>query len=363
MPVIARFSPPGFANDLTATNQEAWSRFLSERFFARSKAGDPAKNDGPRNQFFDPTSDEVAGTMVEKLITWTAFPRQVTLASNGDVQRWKKADSTRALQDEYCEWSVHRDANGKILWIDFTSEGPEYWQVMAQLQPETVLELYCKHISANIDRHDLFPADVYEPLNRWNNSTSNGAMHLIQRANTLGAEIELAGGASIVRRRNGELVTNVQDLINCSQYGAPMRHSDPHIGAEVNLLARAGHLVSLADPVGLFIHSCDFSGFTMPTGLVTPDQCWHIVRGTAERPLRVRFAPPAGEQFTVSDIQIDGNPIDYGGQIADKISIALAGWASPDMDHLQTIDGCRATAAEPLFTGAAAPTEWLSRRR
>jgi hypothetical protein len=36
--------------------------------------------------------------------------------------------------------------------------------------------------------------------NTWNNSIANGAMHLIQRNNTLTAEIGLAAGASLVWR-------------------------------------------------------------------------------------------------------------------------------------------------------------------
>lgn len=363
MPIIAQFSPPGHADDLTSENKALWSEFLSDKYFARSKAGSPDDNDGPRTQFFNPTTDDIPGDLIEAVITWTAFPRQVANSSASDRQRWTKADSSRTLQDEYCEWSVHRDSEGKILWVDFTSEGPEYWQVMAQLQPDTLLALYQKHVSPNVDHDDLFPAGRYEPMNRWNNSTKNGAMHLIQRANTLGAEIELAAGASIVRRRDGEILTKVQDLIRCSQYGAPERHSDPHIGSEINKLARGGHLVSLADPVGLFIQGCDFSGFELPTAAVKPSDCWRIVRGTESRALRVRFAPPVGTTFTVSDITIDGNPIEFGGQIADKISIGLAGWASPDTGHVQIVEGCRGAGGGGLLLAATATPSGFSTRR
>jgi len=361
MPRIDLFTPPGYASDFTPANKAEWSQFLSETYFARSKLGNEKENDGPRTQFFDPTVDDIGGDPIEKIITWTAFPRQVTLTSAGDLQRWKKADSLRSLQDEYCEWSVQRNTEGKILWIDFTSEGPEYWQVMGQLQQDTLVELYQQYVSPECTKLDLFPTGHYQPLNRWNNSTNHGAMHLIQRANTLGAEIELAAGASIVRRRNSNLVTDEQALISCSLYGAPNRHSDPHIGAEVNLLARAGHRVSLADPVGLFIQGCDFSGFELPTAKVSADQCWHLMRGTQERPLRIRFAPPEGEDFTVSDIEIDGRPIEYGGQIADKISIGLAAWASPTTDHLRIVDGCR-DSGSALLAAAGTPSGFSSRR-
>ena len=45
------------------------------------------------------------------------------------------------LQDEYCEWSVARNDEGKIAKITLTSEGPEYWQFLASSQPDTVVEV------------------------------------------------------------------------------------------------------------------------------------------------------------------------------------------------------------------------------
>jgi len=44
--------------------------------------------------------------------------------------------------DEYCEWSVTRDANGNIIRIDFVCENPEYWNTLWMISPETVRSLY-----------------------------------------------------------------------------------------------------------------------------------------------------------------------------------------------------------------------------
>ena len=300
MPVMERFSPPGEVSDLSEENKEKWSSLLSAQYFTRSKEGRPELNDGPRTQFFHPLVDDVEEPLATVLVTWTAFPRQVAIRSASDPQRWRLADADRNLQDEYCEWSFTEDENGDIKRVDFTSEGPEYWQVLAILQPDTLLDHYRSMIGEHIDPDIIMPGGRYDPANEFNAGTRNGLVHLIQRNNTLGAEIELAAGASIVRRRNGELVTGVQDLIQCSRYGQGERHSDPHIGSEVNALARAGHVVSLADPIGLFIADCDFSDFTIPTSNVDPIDCWHVERGIPERALRVRFEPPSGETFTVS---------------------------------------------------------------
>ncbi|CAM9144459.1 unnamed protein product [Discosporangium mesarthrocarpum] len=57
------------------------------------------------------------------------------------------------------------------------------------------------------------------------------------RANTLGAEVELAVGATFVRVINNRTLTDSQDLIYCFAYGNPLRKSDPLIGSTVNSLA------------------------------------------------------------------------------------------------------------------------------
>ena len=106
-------------------------------------------------------------------------------SSLSDKQRWRRADSDRNLQDEYCEWSVTRDPiTRKITRVTFTCEGPEYWEVLAALNPDKVLDLYREFVSPTVKREDLFENGQYNPLNRFNNSTTYGAMHLIQPANT-----------------------------------------------------------------------------------------------------------------------------------------------------------------------------------
>src|SRR5262249_26881166 len=153
---------------------------------------------------------------------------------------WRRADSSRDRQDEYCEWSVFRDAaTEKIVKVTFTSEGPEYWEFLAAVSPDRLGELYRPHVEPAGRREDpTFDRGGHQPPDRWNNSTDGGAMHLIQDANTLAAEIELAAAATIVRRRNGVLLTSERELIECGRYGETERFSDPHIGAEVNALAR-----------------------------------------------------------------------------------------------------------------------------
>jgi len=338
-----RFDAPGFLTDLDETGLAAWSQFISDELDQARERTDPQlSNYGPRHQFFNPLVTAPAADAVEKDITWTAFPRIVQITSVSDLQRWRRADATRDRQDEYCEWSVERDeTTNKITKVTFTSEGPEYWQFLAAIDPNKVLELYQEHISPDVEMAHLFSASGrYNPRNRWNNSTTEGAMHLIQRNNTLSAEIELAAGASLTRNRNGVPITDTQELIECGAYGQPERHSDPHIGAVVNELARMQADVTLANPVGLCIAGLSVAGWATPDNS-NPLDYWKITRGTAEKALRAVYEVPAGKGFVVGDIKINGRNIDFGAQIADFITIKLTGLATRiGLSTVAPLNGC-----------------------
>jgi hypothetical protein len=258
---------------------------------------------------------------VDHDVSWIAFPRQVKIRATSDRQRWESADASRDVQDEYCEWSVTRNADGKITRVDFTCEGPEYWEVLSRTSPDTVVALYREFVKDSVTKEDLFDGSgQYIHRNRWNTDTVNGAMHLVQAANTLGAEIELVAGATIVREQNGRLLTGEQELIACGQYGARQRNSDPHIGGVVNSVARMKADLSLANPVGLYFNDLSVAGWQTPDGS-DPKANWKYVRGDKTHPVRAVYEVSESSGFTVSDIKILGKPIAYAAQIADFISI------------------------------------------
>jgi hypothetical protein len=273
----------------------------------------------------------------------------VRIQSVSDRQRLRSADSSRDAQDEYCEWSVTRDPHTeKIVRVTFTSEGPEYWGFLASSDPDKVVQLYRQHVSPEVKADHIFQRGAYIPRNRWNNSTANGAMHLIQRNNTLGAEIELAAAATIVRTIGGRTLDAEQELISCGQYGQPERNSDPHIGAVVNELARAKHDITLANPVGLCIAGLSVAGWQTPDGSPASDY-WMITRGTPEKALRAVYEVPAGKGFTVGDITINSRNIEFGSQIADFITIKLTGLATRlGKSNVAPFTGCvQSTAPRP----------------
>jgi hypothetical protein len=327
---MQQFDAPGFLTDFNAQQLSAWSNWISDTIDEATK-GDPGGtiNDAPRPRFFNALHDAPAVDAVEKDITWTAFPRIVQIDSATDEERWQTADGSRSVQDEYCEWSVTRDPQSrKITRVTFTSEGPEYWTFLAAVNFPKVVELYQQHVNPKVQPQDLQDArGNYDPHNKWNNSAQRGAMHLIQRNNTLSAEIELAAGASNVRVINGQILTGERELIKCARYGEVERHSDPTIGATVNELARQDADITLANPVGLCIASLSTMDWETPDGSA-PIDYWTITRGTKDKALRAVFEVPSARQFFVGDIKINGQKIRYGAQIADCIKIKLTGLAT-----------------------------------
>jgi hypothetical protein len=86
-------------------------------------------------------------------------------------------------------------------------------------------------------------------------------------------------------------------------------------------------MITLSNPVGLYMDHIDTSGWSLPGGIRIGD-CIKPVRGTANMIERLEVAMPEGSGFTLSDITIGGEPLRYGGQIAECITIKLTGAAS-----------------------------------
>lgn len=253
----------------------------------------------------------------------------------------------RGWQDEYCEWSVTRDpATKKITSVMFTCENPDYWFTLWQVSPEAVLGIYQQMISPNVQLSDLYLLDggghpvinpltggpAYNPLNKWNSGpvtipgVSGGAMHLTSPPNTLGAEVYLAAAATLLRNVS---TYDPQSLICCSRYGQPFRNSDPHIGFSANQLAKAGLTISLTDPVGLYIQEPEWNVYQTPDKTPAGD-FWTVTRGNApSHILHAVFSVPASKGYTVSDITINGQAIDWAGQIAQTFQMQLSATGFP----------------------------------
>jgi hypothetical protein len=310
VPKLARFSTPALLPD---PNAGEWSARVA-RMFAQAV--------GPNlPQFYDPTKKNTPAGTPEPMISWVAFPASLRAGTPSAVERWKRADRDRGLQDEYCEWTVVRNRARKIKRVTFTTEIPEYWEHLFATDPAKVLRLYRKLVDPAVKPSDIRRADgSYKPENRWNNSRPGRLVHLVQGSNTLGAALDLVSRATVLRIKDGQPVTNQQELVRCSQLGDPLRNSDPQIASAVNVAAREGGEITLADPLGLHL------GRPLTAGMITPDgadaaRFWRIERGDADHTLRARFEVPASKDYVVGDIELGGRPIEFGGQIADRVQV------------------------------------------
>jgi len=365
--MVASFGAPAFVNDLGAGPLAQWSAKV-HGWFREAEQGLPVN--GRLYNMIDRPADDAA----HALIPWNGFPRKFALRWPTDVERrWRTAETVvdadmdgRSAaffrrqgggfvnarlpfrdQDEYCEWHTFRDpASGAIERIVFTSENPEYWQHLAETDEDRLLQLYRQLVSSNVARDDLFfNEDVfrpevrngqtlavnqngrYNPLNRWN--THAGIVHLTHPANSLGAEVALAADATILRRgAGGDLVTDDGNLICCAAYGGVNRSSDPTIGGRINELVRGGNAVTINDPIGLYIGDIDFQPIEPPGGIAAAD-CWRVVRGNAadKMILRAQFALPEGSGFALEDVLVGGEPLRFGAQLAELVTIVIHGRA------------------------------------
>jgi len=262
----------------------------------------------------------------------------------------------RGWQDEYCEWTVYRNSEGKITKVHFTCENPEYWHSLWQIDPNKVLELYQEILgNPSITLDDLsLPGvtdpitcgPVYNPLNKWNNgpkgtATGGGAIHLTSTPNTLQTEIGLATSSSVLRNNPSGTTGNTNwpsseynTLLCDGQFGQKHRNSDPNIGGAVNSFVNQAFNVTLANPPGLYIQEPDFSTYETPNG-ANAATFWKIVRGVMSLNddqgnklpgnfiLHAVFEVPESEGYTVGDIKIGGEPIEWGSQIASTFKMQI----------------------------------------
>lgn len=399
MPTLPIFDPPAFNNDFQPGEEakekafrERWSGNLS-RFTEQTLLNDPWSSlyQPALRDYFNPLTTDVP-IATPAPITWTAFPRriQTTFPNVGQRKQWQYADEgppdpnyrpggPRGWQDEYCEWSVTRRADGKIIRVSFTCENREYWYTLWESDPEIVLRIYRQLVGSQVELEDFYLRDAngqpiidretgrpaYDDTNKWNSTTTHGVVHLISNPNSLSAEIFLGGQATILRRdANGQPITDKNALINCSQYGTANRNSDPTIGAVVNSLVRgatepgSGVRITLANPVGLYIQEPSFDTYELPFNApagAKPSDYWKIVRGRRRADgevidyiLHAVYEVPEEHGFTVSDVTIGGFNVDFGSQITQTFQIALAGYPAPQLPPPPESLLCAESAPEPL---------------
>lgn len=420
MSILSRYDPPARMGDFNGIpgQRQKWHEFLVEQF--QAQINDPQdslatrlKSVGGRPQFYDASSYDPGGAAIEQAVVWNAFPKELLrrfgreralaeadrlwpvsayrndwIFDSDDPGRSFVSDPNDPRPDdqifyrptvEYCEWHVNRDpVTGGIKRVAFTSEPPEYWVALAGGQmdgsaivfpgdKDLLVDLYRRHVDPSVELEDLLAPVTYtsplgkhergsyDPYNKWN--TTRGAMHLCAPPNSLVAEINLGAFATLLfEDERGAPVVDPDALIAGAALGGPNRNSDPTIAGTVNVLARLGAMVTLANPVGLYMDHIDLSGWEAPGG-VAAAECVRVVRGEPNAIERLVVEYPTDE-FSVSDIRIGGVPIRYGGQIAECITVKLVGVAAA----LGSVNNPRFKLTSAGFVDPADARQIFSRR-
>ncbi len=312
MVILSHFDTPARLDELSDEARGAWSDKVNGMF---------EQFTGPFPQFYNPTVDDTPEGLIPAPVAWPAFPARVKREVGPGPTRWDQADSSRDEQDEYCEWSVERGEDDKITRVTFTTEVPEYWEHIAEHDPELLLRLYREHVDARVELDDLFDGSAYVRRNRWNDSTEGRVAHLVQGSNNLNAAVTLIAEATVLRSRNdGTPITDRQELVACGGLGDPFRNSDPQIAEIVNDAATLGTEITLLDPVGLYLDGLLSGGMETPDG-ADAGGFWHIEWGTPGHTVRASFAVPADRGYVVGDVKVNGRRITRGAQVADKVRI------------------------------------------
>lgn len=362
-----KYAPPASVNDFKGRPSEAkalrqWSSWLTARFKDEIKA---LEAEGVRPLFFSEASHALPAGASGVPVPWNGFPKALRLQFPDDRKQMLATAETLGsqvlgfsdpskpkdslikiryrLQDEYLEWRAQKDKSGKIARYVFTAEGPEYWEHIAKVDPDLLLDLYKALVGRKVELAELtFDRDVFvvdddnKPqlfkrkgdYNRWNDvNLQEGPIHLTHPANTLGAEINLAARATIQRMdANHQIINEARRLACCSDFGDPNRSSDPTIGQLVNATVRGGTSITLHNPVALYIRSFDEGRITSSSGeSLAGKGWWKITRGDSEAQmgLRAELSPPAGANITLDQVRVKNEPLTSGGQLAELITMVL----------------------------------------
>ena len=124
----------------------------------------------------------------------------------------------------------------------------QYWEFLAERQRATAVSNIYKlnaPLLDNVPEKAFFSVDPQNPndktkwryrlRNRYNASTTTGTItHLVHPSNTLGAEVDIAAQATVLRKERGTdtPITDSDGLIRCSGFGDPDRNSDPRVSSQ-----------------------------------------------------------------------------------------------------------------------------------
>lgn len=272
-------------------------------------------------------------------VPWIAFPKTAN-ASDAEIDenRFSGGPFGSGFQDEYVEWRVEKDGGGNVTRMTFTTEFPEYYEVLAGIGQDalvaaiadaipgaapTTAELFGPGFDPNAAtktaRQRQFVAHL--PDNPWQNG-QKGILCLQQRFNTMNALFNLVGECAIT------LPGSTAEACGNASSGAcgPDRNSDPKVCTAAQELRRAEQVVVLADPAGIRLLEMGgiwkLDGQQIDINDTTNNQgVWAITRNGRRGTLNVTPA------LTFID-----DPIVTGTQVSRVLKVGAAVVSAPEAD-------------------------------
>jgi hypothetical protein len=339
-------------DDLDAAGQAAWQARATT--YVEDAIADFGSAEG---SFRAGLSDDFATVSVQ----WTGFPERVA-SCLGRRKTLELLDARpglpggRDVQEEYVEWRAVRRGS-EILRVELTTELPDYWAVFAAHSPRRLLALVAEFAGEReVAARDVFGSDdvldaAVSPEEREKafravmleagTSPYNDGRRAIccmrHQSNSLFSAAALAAAALTPRFVADRFGGHIRSL-RCDE-AVPFfwqglaelrRASDPLLVERLGQLAFEGRAVALDAPVGIFIHSVAASRLRTPHGSMVPEQWFRFGRsssgsGGRRRYQRLVFEVPPDKGFCISDL-VDvatERRIEFGGEIADLVSVAL----------------------------------------
>jgi hypothetical protein len=303
---------------------------------------------------------------------WTGLPTRV-VACLGRRRALAVLDDQRRLQEEYLEWRVVRDRDGRLQRVELTTELSDYWRVLAAHEPQRAVEVAAELVGRAVRPDDLYggpPPDSPEERRRAFvvtviehpsalNDGREGILFMTHADNDLRALFKLAAVAAhpcvltdeVTRRRR---CANSDEVIPLLERGAVAgRASDPVLVERLGRLAFERRLVAFDDPVGIYIHGIEHTRLRTPGGDPVPVDWFRFGRGASAeqasdgqtRHQRLIFEVPPKHGLRVGDL-VDAateRRIAYGGQVAELVQLRLLLHAS----DAGTVDSDAALAFAP----------------
>jgi hypothetical protein len=307
-------------------------------------AGYKATGEIPRSGFvpLEAFDGLPANRLTRTTVSWLAFPRSVSGSpSEIDAGRFRK-------QDEYVEWRVAREGDGRISRIIFTTEFPEYYQALAAHSFDSLQEGIVEVTGTAPSAAELFgpgfnPAAAtplarqqqlvtFAARNPWN-SGQRDILFLTHGSNTLGALFNLLGHCGVGKPQipMGAVCDDV------GQFCGAGRNSDPVVCAAAQGLRRNNQGFSLTDPAGIRILRLD--GIWKLNGQqvdINNSPAWSISRGGRRAVLQVSPQLTMGDDAITSGTQVSTR-LKVGAEVVSVDEDLLPEWAKTGQESTRRL--------------------------